>query len=90
MFNLCDKLKNLDLSGWDTTNITDMNLMFSGCRSLETLDLSDWKIRSDVSTSFMFSACDNLKKIYMCGCDEPTIAKIKSIKPANATIVTEE
>ena len=90
MFNLCDKLKNLDLSGWDTTNITNMNLMFSGCRSLETLDLSDWKIRSDVSTSFMFSACDNLKKIYMCGCDEPTIAKIKSIKPANATIVTEE
>lgn len=90
MFNLCDKLKNLDLSGWDTTNITNMNLMFGGCRSLETLDLSDWKIRSDVSTSFMFSACDNLKKIYMRGCDEPTIAKIKSIKPANATIVTEE
>ena len=89
MFNLCDNLKNLDLSGWDTTNITNMNLMFSGCNSLETLNLSDWKIRSDVSTSLMFSGCDSLKKIYMHGCDEPTITKIKSIKPKNATIVTE-
>ena len=89
MFNSCRKLKHLDLSSWDTTNITKWEAIFGGCRSLETLDLSGWTIRSDVSTSYMFSGCSNLKKIYMRGCDESTIAKIKSIKPANAAIVTE-
>ena len=34
MFYNCKLLTNLDLSGFNTAKVTDMNRMFSGCESL--------------------------------------------------------
>ena len=33
-------LTSLDVSGWDTSNVTNMNNMFYICRSLTSLDVS--------------------------------------------------
>lgn len=40
MFYGCDKLKTLDVGGFDTHRVTDMSDMFYGCGSLAALDLS--------------------------------------------------
>lgn len=40
MFSYCSSLASLDLSGLDTSSVTDMGWMFSRCSSLVTLDLS--------------------------------------------------
>ena len=37
MFSNCTSLTTLDLSGWDTSNVTDMNEMFNYCTSLTTI-----------------------------------------------------
>lgn len=37
MFAGCEKLKDLDLSTWDVSNVTDMTDMFQDCISLEEL-----------------------------------------------------
>ena len=36
-FWLCNKLKTLDISGWDMSNVTNMGSMFYYCRKLKTI-----------------------------------------------------
>ncbi|MCD8027977.1 MAG: BspA family leucine-rich repeat surface protein [Erysipelotrichaceae bacterium] len=40
MFQFCELLTSLDLSNFDTSNVTDMNCMFAGCVSLTDLDVT--------------------------------------------------
>ena len=37
MFYNCNALTSLDLSGWDTSKVTDMRYMFAGCSALKTI-----------------------------------------------------
>ena len=37
MFGYCKNLKYLDLSNFDTSNVIDMNLMFSECNKLKEI-----------------------------------------------------
>ena len=37
LFYYCYKIINIDLSSFDTKNVTDMSLMFAGCNSLENI-----------------------------------------------------
>ena len=43
MFNGCNSLTVLDLSGFNTSNVTRMNDMFPNCNNLEELDLKNQK-----------------------------------------------
>ena len=57
MFNGCSSLTSLDLSGWDTSNVTNMNSTFSDCLNLYNLTLgTDWASNSKIS-SFDLSYC---------------------------------
>ena len=60
MFASCSSLSPLDLSGWDTSKVTDMSGMFAGCSSLTTLDLSAWDTSKVTDMSGMFSGCFRL------------------------------
>ena len=50
MFFECYKLKTLDISGFDTTNITNMSFMFRACESLKSLDLSSFNTHNVLHT----------------------------------------
>ena len=39
MFSGCDNLTSLDLSGFDTSQVTNMSDMFNGCYELTNLDM---------------------------------------------------
>ena len=39
-------IKSLDLSGWDTSNVTSMQYMFANMTMLESLDISGWNLNS--------------------------------------------
>ena len=39
MFNGCNKLTSLDLSGWDMTNVTNIESMFRFCNNLKTIKM---------------------------------------------------
>ncbi len=60
-FNDCSSLKKIDISGFDTTGIENMNKVFAGCKSLEELVLPDVMNTSKVKTMrSMFEKCEKL------------------------------
>jgi surface protein len=60
MFLGCRNLTTLDLSSFNTSNVTDMNGMFQYCESLTTLDLSNFDTSKVTNMSGMFYACKSL------------------------------
>ena len=62
MFSGCNALKAIDLSKFNTKNVTDMRYMFYKC-NLENIDLSSFDTTSVTNMSYMFSGCYNLKNI---------------------------
>ena len=67
MFFECTNLKEADLSGLATDNVTSMDYMFVGCTKLESVNL--WNTHKDnfmenvTSAKSMFSECSSLKKL---------------------------
>ncbi len=58
MFASCSKLTSLDLSGWDTSQVTRMSSMFSNCTALETITYGEKFIHNpSASVSVMFTNC---------------------------------
>lgn len=64
LFDGCKTLKEIDLSNFNTTNVTLFQSMFINCDNLETVLLGD-KFLTDSATnvSYMFSQCKKLKNI---------------------------
>lgn len=56
-------LTTLDLSNFDTSNVTDMFGMFSGCTALTSLDLSNFNTSNVTAMGGMFSGCSGLTTI---------------------------
>ena len=60
MFHCCTSLQNLDVSGWDVSNVTNMVCVFNGCESLQSLDVSGWDVSSVTDMGYMFYGCSSL------------------------------
>ena len=56
-------LTSLDLSGFDTSSVMDMNNMFYNCSSLISIDLSSFETSMVTNMSCMFEACSSLATI---------------------------
>ena len=77
MFSGCSSLEALDLTSWDTSNISTFGGMFSGCKSLKHLDLRNFDTRKVLNTYYntgtsgnrfgslanMFYGCTNLETL---------------------------
>ncbi len=64
MFKNCISLTELDLSNWNTENITTFGAMFSGCENLKTIgDISSWNTNKVRWMKYMFRGCENLNNI---------------------------
>ena len=63
MFGGCISLSSLDVSGFNTENVTEMDGMFFCCSSLGNLDISGFDTSKVTYMGYMFYSCANLKKI---------------------------
>ena len=61
MLNNCSSLESIDLSSFNTNNVTDMSLMFCDCESLKSIDLSSFNTNKVTDLSYMFDNCESLK-----------------------------
>lgn len=59
MFYNCQLLKTLDLSGWRTDTLTNVNSMFTYCR-ITDLNITGWNLSMITNTSNWFSGCYDL------------------------------
>ena len=64
MFQGCKVLTSLDVSGFVTDNVNNMDGMFAYC-PLTSLDVSNFNTSKVNNMSFMFSYCSNLTTIYV-------------------------
>ena len=62
MFWGCSSLINIDLSNFNTNNVTDMDYMFANCSSLTYIDLSNFNTNNATSMRGMFSRCNLLNR----------------------------
>ena len=61
MFQFCDNLKSVDLSGFNTAKVTDMTRLFWGCNNLESIFVGDgWNTSLVSKSSGMFEDCFKL------------------------------
>jgi len=63
MFYECKHLKSIDLSKFNTNNVTNMSNMFRGCSSLNSIDISKYNTYNVTDMSNMFRGCSSLKSI---------------------------
>jgi surface protein len=63
MFCKCDQLTGLDLSGFDTSKVTDMSSMFTWCNNLTELDVSSFDTSKVTDMGSMFMSCSKLAEL---------------------------
>ena len=64
MFNSYVKLEELDLTGWNTSNVTSMNNTFFNCQKLsEIKGIENWDTSKLKSLSMTFYGCGNLSNL---------------------------
>ena len=99
-FNDYSALATLDLTNFDTSNVTNMSGMFSGCAALTTLDLSNFNTANVTDFNNMFYGCSSLTSLDLsnfntanatsfasmfCECYALTTLDLSNFDTANAT-----
>ena len=77
MFRDCPSLAFLDLSGWDTAEVTYMGGMFRDCPSLASLDLSGWDTSRVTDMEWMFFHCTSLASLDLSGFDTSRVTDME-------------
>ena len=63
MFSGCSSLGYINLSNFNSENVTNMREMFSGCSSLIYVDLSKFNTKNVTDMEGVFSYCSSLKNL---------------------------
>ncbi|EAD0740658.1 BspA family leucine-rich repeat surface protein [Listeria monocytogenes] len=79
MFSNATKLTELDLSGLDTSAVTNMYNVFNRCRALEELDVSNFDTSSVTTMRCMFQYCELLEKLDVSNFDTSSVTTMNSM-----------
>ena len=88
MFYNCGELTSIDLSGWNTSNVTDMNYMFYACSSLTSLDLSGWNTSNVTIMDNMFGGCSSLTTLDLSGWNTSLVTNMESMFSGCSSLTT--
>jgi len=83
MFYLCGELERLDLSNFDTSNVTNMENMFNKCRKLQEIKgIKNFNTKNVTNMTAMFNNCNELRSL--------DLSNFNSIKVTNMHKMFEE
>ena len=63
MFSRCSSLQKINLSNFNTNNVTNMSYMFHDCSSLKEINLFNFSTNNVINMSYMFSKCSSLLEL---------------------------
>ncbi|WP_240419731.1 DUF285 domain-containing protein, partial [Listeria monocytogenes] len=66
MFYTCSNLSKVDVSGLNTSSVTDMAYVFADATSLKEVDLSNFDTSSVPTKSGLFAFCTSFDAIVLC------------------------
>ena len=76
MFYNCDKIKKINLSSFDTKNVTNMSHMFGYCKNIVNLDLSSFNTKKVTNIEEMFFYCEKLENLKLSTFDTKSVTKM--------------
>ena len=79
MFLYCDDIKEIDLSNFNSSKVTQMYSMFEGCSSLISLDLSNFDTSKVTLMDKMFYNCNSLISLNLSNFDTSKISKMDEL-----------
>ncbi|EKY8307219.1 BspA family leucine-rich repeat surface protein, partial [Listeria monocytogenes] len=79
MFGYTHKLTELDVSGLDTSAVTNMNCMFNYCSVLEELDVSHFDTSSVTTMRDMFNNSGKLEKLDVSNFDTSSVTNMQAM-----------
>jgi len=79
MFSDCSYLKNIDLSSFDTKNVTNMSNMFNGCSNLKNIVLSSFDTKNVTNMNGMFKGCSKLTNIDLSSFDTKNVTNMSNM-----------
>lgn len=75
----CQRLKEVDVSGFHTPNVTNMTSVFQSCMSLGSLDLTGWDVKKVANFTSMFNACYALEELDLTGWETDAATNMSSM-----------
>ena len=79
MFEGCRALTELDVSFFDTSNVTSTSEMFYGCHNLKALDVSGFDTSNMVNIRYMFYSCGSLTYLDVSGFDTSSVTNMSHL-----------
>ena len=79
LFWRCKDLASVDLSGLDTSSVTDMSNMFLHCESLASANLSCLNTSLVTDMSCMFQLCTSLESVNLAGIDTSSVENMQQM-----------
>lgn len=79
MFDLCRKLTSLDVSNFNTSNVTNMTEMFARCWELTSLDLSNFNTFNVTKMNGMFTECTALASLDVSSFKTPNVTTMATM-----------
>ena len=79
MFLKCDHILSIDLSNFDSSEVTDTSLMFINCFSLEEINFGNFKTTKVANMEGMFECCVNLKSLNLSSFDTSNVENMNSM-----------
>lgn len=73
MFNLYDKVENLNFSNFRTSHVVDMRLMFANWTRVKNIDLSTFNTENVNDFCAMFNGCNNVQFINVSSFKTPKV-----------------
>ena len=77
LFAFFCEVTSFNFSNFDTSNITNMALMFQGCSSIKSLDLSNFNTKNVLFMSATFLDCDKLSELNLSTFDTKNVIYMK-------------
>ena len=72
-------LQSLDLSSFNTQNVTNMSYMFYNCKSLTNLNLANFNTQNVTNMSYMFYLCLSLQNIILTSFNTQKVINMESM-----------
>jgi len=79
MLSGCNKLTSIDISNWDTSNVTNMSYMFRELLQMTSLDVSNLNTSKVTDMTGMFSYCTNAEIINMNGWNTAALTTMRTM-----------
>ena len=81
-------IKEIELSDFDTSNVTDMSYMFAGCEALKSLDLSSFDTSKVTAMAGMFSNCYALESLDLSKFDTSNVTDMSNMFDCCGTLTS--